>query len=234
MGIVRVVEVPAARIGGFRASAPPLVVVQPIATLKGEVKENLRIVWQTHYGPRDPATLEVVAPEVGDEYMVYLTKTKDGTFGGLGYDRHFHKMPSVPTVRLQPSEPNSGAWRGLIEVSPSVAGPGEAVRYRFTRTRLADDAWKGTDFNITAEDIDVIDLARKQVLVPKKRGVRIGAPAEIEKGQTVVDVIDLTDAFGLTKPGEYWVFRGGAFEGNAPLRFEISDNFRKRTDGSGR
>ena len=50
----------------------------------------------------------------------------------------------------------------------------------------------------------------------------------------MVDVIDLTDAFGLTKPGEYWVFRGGAFEGNAPLRFEITDNFRKRTDGSGR
>ena len=35
------------------------------------------------------------------------------------------------------------------------------------------------------------------------------------------------------KPGEYWVFRGGAFEGNSPLRFEITDQLRTRTDGSG-
>jgi hypothetical protein len=44
----------------------------------------------------------------------------------------------------------------------------------------------------------------------------------------VVNAFDLVAAFGITEPGEYWVFRGAAFEGNAPLRFEVSDSVRNR------
>lgn len=230
-GVVKITDVPAAPKAGFLASAPPTVVAKPLSVLKGDAKADLRVVWQTFCGvclPSDPATVEVILPAVGDEYMVYLTKSKDGTFARLGYQWHFHKMPAAPNVRVQPSHDN--AWRGLIEVSPSVAGLGEAVKYRFTRTRLGREPWTGNESNITAEDIDVIDLTRKQVLDRKKPGVRKTAPAVIEKGETVVDVIDLTEAFGITKPGEYWVFRGGAFEGNAPLRFDITDKLRTRTD----
>jgi len=234
-GIVRITEVPAAKKEGFRASDPPTIGARLVSVLKGDPKPEIRITWQTYFVKlQDPKTVEVVLPIVGDEYMVFLKRNKDGTWTGLDCWWNYQLMPPVPNVRIQPPEINDNAWRGLIEVSPPVAGPREAVRYRFTRTRLAQEAWTGTESNITAEDIDVVDLTRKQVLVPKKRGVRVSAPAVIEKGQTVVDVIDLTDAFGITKPGEYWVFRGGAFEGNAPLRFEISDNFRRRTDGSGR
>jgi len=80
-----------------------------------------------------------------------------------------------------------------------------------------------------AEDIDVIDVARKRVLERKRPGERKPpTPTIVRKGETVVDVIDLTEAFDITQPGEYWVFRGGAFEGHAPLRFEVSDKIRRR------
>ena len=227
VGVVEIAESPTDK--KFRASAPPIVTAKPVAVLKGDPKANVRIVWQTFCIVcviRDPETVEVVPPAVGEQYMVFLVKDKDGTLGRLGYQWHFHKMPAAPTVRLQPSYDNS--WRGVIEVSPAVAGPGEVVNYRFTRTRLAPDAWTGNESNLIAADIDVIDFTRKQVLDRKKPGERKSAPAVIEKGQTVVDVIDLTEAFGITKSGEYWVFHGRAFEGNAPLRFEVTDKFRKR------
>jgi hypothetical protein len=231
VGIVSVTEVPPARAEGYRASDPPVVVVRPVAALKGG-PAALRVVWQTFDPvclPRDPKTVEVVPPAVGDEFMVFLTRGKDGTYNRLGYEWHFHRMPAAPTVRTQPGD----AWRGLMEVTPPVAGPGEAVRYRFTRTRLAAEPWVGEDSNLTAEDLVVVDFTRKQVLAPKKPGVRSRGPTTVSKGQTVVDVIDLTDAFAIAKPGEYWVFKGGAFEGNAPLRFEVTDQLRVRTDGSG-
>ena len=96
--------------------------------LKGAALADLRIVWQTYsFGGcdlRDPETVEVIPPVVGGEYMVYLTKGKDGTFARLGYQWYFHMMPAAPNVRMQPWD---NSWRGLIEVSPAVAGPGEAV-----------------------------------------------------------------------------------------------------------
>ena len=231
VGVVKIADVPAAPKAGFRASAPPMVGAKPLSVLKGAALADLRIVWQTYSSGgcdlRDPETVEVVPPVVGGEYMVYLTKGKDGTFARLGYQWYFHMMPAAPNVRVQPWDKS---WRGLIEVSPAVAGPGEAVRYRFTRTRLAAEPWIGEESNVTAEDIDVIDFTRKRVLQSKKPGARKSTPAIIAKGDTVVDAIDLTDAFGITQPGEYWVFRGGAFESQAPLRFEVTDKLRVRTD----
>jgi hypothetical protein len=227
VGVIEIAESPTGK--KFRASAPPVVAAKPVAVLKGEAKGNVRFAWQTHFPcclPQDPNTVEVIPPGVGEQYMVFLVKGKDGGLTPMGYQWNLHKMPAAPTVRLQPSHDN--AWRGLIEVSPAVAGRGEAVRYRFTRTRLAEQPWTGNDSNLIAEDIDVIDLTRKQVLDLKNPGVRKTAPAVVNKGETVVDEINLTEAFGITKPGEYWVFRGGAFEGNAPLRFEVTDKLRKR------
>ena len=226
-GVVRVTDVPPAPKGGFRATAPPVVEVSPVAVLKGEPRENLRIVWQTHYPScyiRDPATIEVFPPTVGAEYMVFLTRGRDGLFARLGYEWHFHRMPTAPTARVQSSD----AWRCLIEVFPAVAGSGEVVQYRLTRTRLAAEAWEGTESNLVAADMVVVDFTRKKCLMPVKSESRAGWPTVIVRGETVVDVIDLTAAFGITGPGEYWVFGGGAAEGNAPLRFEVTDRFRLR------
>jgi hypothetical protein len=39
---------------------------------------------------------------------------------------------------------------------------------------LANAPWAGTDFNVIAEDVDVIDFARKRVLQCKKPGERKG------------------------------------------------------------
>lgn len=231
VGIVEVMSVPAPPKGGFRASAPPTVVARTVTVLKGTESVGMSIVWQT-YCPscylRDRAKVEIVPPKAGDEYMVYLRKGNDGTFARFGYFHHFHPMPAAPTVRVQPSD--YGSWRGLIEVSPPVAAPGEAVRYRFTRTRLAAEAWTGDESNLTAEDIDAIDVARKRVLDRKKPGVRKTSPVVIKQGETVADVIDLTAAFGIAEPGEYWVFRRGADEDAGPLRFTVSDKLRVRTD----
>jgi hypothetical protein len=227
VGIVRVTEVSPTPKDGFRASAPPVVTAKLLAVLKGDPKADLRVVWQT-YAPsctiREPETVEVVPPAVGGEYMVFLTKREDGAFARLGYHRHFHKMPAAPNVRVQPANDN---WRGHIEVTPAIAEKGEAVRYRFSATRLSAEPWTGNNSNMTAEDVDVVDFTRKRVLEVKKHGVRRTAPAVYEKGDTYRHEIDLTEAFGITEPGEYWVFRGGAFEGNAPLRFEITDRLKK-------
>ncbi len=227
VGVVEIADAPVGK--KFKANAPPVVTAKPVAVLKGDAKDSVKFAWQTFCAvckPLDPATVEVLPPAVGERYMVFLVKDKDGALVRMDYQWHFHKIPAAPTVRVQPSHDN--AWRGVIEVTPPVAGPGEAVKYRFTRTRLAEKAWEGNDSNVIAEDIDVIDFTRKQVMERKKPGERKTADTVVAKGETVVDVIDLTEAFGITRPGEYWVFRGGAFEGNAPLRFEVSDKVRKR------
>jgi hypothetical protein len=46
----------------------------------------------------------------------------------------------------------------------------------------------------------------------------------------VEEVIDLTEAFGITKPGEYWLIEGSAYETAAPLRFHITDKPRALPD----
>lgn len=228
VGIVTITEVPQAPRTGFRASTPPVVTATPVAVFKGEAKGDIHFVWQTHYAsckPRDPDTVEIVPPVVGEEYMVYLVKRENDRLRPLSEGWDFCKMPAAPTVRLRSSHNN--AWRSITEVSPAVAGPGEAVRYRQTYTRLAAEAWTGEESNLTAGDIGVVDFTRKQVLDLKKSHVRKSAPLVLEKGQSFVDVIDLTEAFGITKPGEYWVFCSLTDE-HAPLRFEISDKLRIR------
>ncbi len=227
VGIVRVAEVPTRPRAGFRADAPPLVAAKPVSVLKGDPGGRLRILWQTHCHScyvRDPKTVEVIPPAVGDEYLVFLAKAPDGAFVRFGYEWHFHKMPPAPNVRTPPT---ADAWRAHAEVSPGVAGLGEAVKYRFTATRMTAEPWAGDQPNMTAEDVDVVDLARKQVLTVKKAGVRKRVPLVVEKGETYAHEIDLTEAFGITRPGEYWVFRGGASEDDGPLRFEVTDKLRK-------
>ena len=58
----------------------------------------------------------------------------------------------------------------------------EAVRFRFSRTRLADAPWIGNESNMTAEGFEVIDFTRKVVLERKKPGERKSWPTVIEKG----------------------------------------------------
>ena len=230
VGVVKIAGVPQAPKAGFRASAPPTVTAIPVSAFKGDAKAELRIVWQTYFMCcliRDRDTIEITLPAVGEEYMVFLTQHEGGTFARLGYQWHFHKMPAVPAARVQPSWDT--AWRGQMEVTPAVAGMGEAVRYRFTRTRLAEAAWTGEESAMTAGALQVVDVNRKEILAWKKPQVRKGLPTVVEKGETIVDAIDLTEAFGISKPGVYWVFGGGAADGNAPLRFEDSDKLRVRT-----
>ncbi|MBA4062667.1 MAG: hypothetical protein C0501_02965 [Isosphaera sp.] len=226
VGIVRVAEVPPAPKGGFRASTPPTVVARPVSMLKGDAKADLRVVWQTLGVScdlfRDLTTIEVDAPAVGDEYLVFLVKGKDGNLHRLNYAWHFLPVPASLSVRS-----SSEDWRGLIEVFPGVAAPGEAVRYRRTATRLATASWTGEHWNMIAADFDVIDFTRKQVLEVKKPGVRTRAPAVFARGDTYLHEVDLADGFGITRPGEYWVFRGS----EGPYRVEVTDKIRKAGGG---
>ena len=75
---------------------------------------------------------------------------------------------------------------------------------------------------VTVRETPVTDVSKATA-----GGLTIHGESIVVQTNQRIDVVDLTEAFGITKPGEYWVFRGGALEGNAPLRFEMTDKLRK-------
>jgi len=217
VGIVKIKSVPGGANKVFYESAPPTVIATPTSSYKGNVPATMRIVWSTWVQScifMDMKTVKVLMPVVGDEYMVFLNGTSPGVYKSDNSNWGMHKLPRVPNATVY----ETAAWRGIKDVTPYIAVPGERIQYRSYNTNLANAPSYFDGYVQGANNMMVLDMTRKRVVAAKNVTPPQRRRITLMKGASTVETVDISENFDVSGPGEYLIIGGQAF-----LRFIVSD-----------
>lgn len=212
VGIVEILKMPQ---GTFHEDNPPIILARSDQVLKGKEEEKISIIWQTKpelAEPIDNITKPIKMPLLEKKYMVYLIK-KGNAYERCNQRLSFLLMPEGSRMIIITKR-----WRFVFEVFPYISKVGDPIFYRYCRTQVGKELYEGKGKRFSFINQTVYDFTRKKKVNPKVTGKYIDVSEYVPKGSTIIDEIELTKMYDLTKPGEYWLFEFGV-----PLRFEISD-----------